>query len=747
MLHLRDYQTDLIAKARASMRAGHRRVCLQASTGAGKTVLIAQMLAQAAAKGSRSWFLVHRTELLEQSVDTFVTAADIHTGIIAAGFQQTPLAPVQVCSVPSLARRLAHLAPPDLLVFDECFVAGTLIDGIPIEQIRSGDIVRTWNEKFQCFDWQRVGWVQRTSAPNFLYRISANGRTVVCTGNHPFMLANGEWRDARDLEKGVNLFGVSSLRETHCKKQQPSATLQDVLPNGDGRAESPGRAGQDARTEPDARRDYASANDSDAQGHRASAARTWRQRYADTRARTLTRLGAWLALRSRGADWRAWWAGWALDALQTRYWKPGRQARNRDRWWLAPLYRATTAGPEEGAFFSLCRVDRVEILQRGSDGRFEEVCPDGYVYNFETEHTHTYIANGLVVHNCHHIAATTWASVAVAFPGAFHIGLTATPERLDRRGLKAYFDDLICGPSTADLIARGYLAPYVLYAPTLTGPDLGGVHTTAGEYNKKELARAMDNSTIVGDAVQHYGTHAPGARALVFMWSVESSKAIAQRFIEAGVPAEHVDGETPRADRLARMARFRSGETRVLCNVELFSEGVDVPACDAVFLCRPTQSLGLYLQQVGRGLRMAPGKAAVKVFDHAGNWTRHGLPDAPREWTLEDTPKKKKAPPGGRRCVECHAISKAGAAVCVACGVAFVVTPRDIKVANGTLEEWRRTSHALAPPRLVSATSDDKHSLAYWTTMARQRGYKHGWAFFAWKRFLQQVTGRRAEDL
>src|SRR5262249_15296332 len=150
---------------------------------------------------------------------------------------------------------------------------------------------------------------------------------------------------------------------------------------------------------------------------------------------------------------------------------------------------------------------------------------------------------------------------------------------------------------------------------------------------------------------------AHGGRALVFVWSLVASEALAQAFTDAGTPAAHVDGDTPAAERARAMAAFRAGDLRVLCNVDLFGEGLDVPAVDAVFLLRPTDSLGLYLQQCGRGLRPAPGKPFVRIFDHIGNWTRHGLPDEARAWSLDGQPKQKKAEPAGRRCARCLAVS------------------------------------------------------------------------------------------
>ena len=405
MIVLRPYQSDLIARTRAAMQQGARRVLVTSPTGSGKTMLIAQMLASAAQRGKRAWFLCHRKELLDQSVTTFIESADIHTGIVAAGYPHSPGAPVQVCSVPSLAKRHAHLQPPDLLVWDEA----------------------------------------------------------------------------------------------------------------------------------------------------------------------------------------------------------------------------------------------------------------------------------------HHVASKTWATLAQQFPQAHHIGLTATPQRLDGQGLGAHFDALLVGPSTADLIQAGYLSRYELFAPGTV--DLSAVHRVGGDYNKKEVSNVMGQSCVVGDCVGHYLQHCAGGRALVFAWSLDASRRLAASFQAAAIPAAHVDGETPRAERTAAMRAFRDGSLRVLCNVDLFGEGLDVPAVDAVFLLRPTQSLGLYLQQVGRGLRTSEGKRSVRIFDHVNNWQRHGLPDDPRVWTLTGAARSSRtSEPMGKRCGQCFAVSRLGARACVVCGVVFPVQAREVEQVAGTLQ-------------------------------------------------------------
>ncbi len=288
---------------------------------------------------------------------------------------------------------------------------------------------------------------------------------------------------------------------------------------------------------------------------------------------------------------------------------------------------------------------------------------------------------------CHHIAAKSWACIRQSLPKAYHIGLSATPARLDGTGLGNWFNTMVQGPSVAELIEQGWLSDYRLFAPSTV--NLDNVQTRMGDFVISDLAKAVDKPSITGDAVQHYKRLAQGKRALVFAVSIEHSRHVVGKFREAGIPAEHVDGDTPKGLRDDAMNRFRTGKTMVLSNCELFGEGVDVKDLECVVLLRPTQSLGLYLQMVGRGLRPADGKKECVILDHAGNAMRHGLPDEEREWSLDSVRKKKDKDAGPRvkLCKKCFAAQKNTNQVCQYCGYKFEVEARKIQEKEGELVE------------------------------------------------------------
>jgi superfamily II DNA or RNA helicase len=294
----------------------------------------------------------------------------------------------------------------------------------------------------------------------------------------------------------------------------------------------------------------------------------------------------------------------------------------------------------------------------------------------------------IVIDEAHHLAAKTWEALIQAFPDAWLIGLTATPERLDGKGLGKYFQRIVEGPSASWLINNQYLSPYRLYAPN--SPDLSDVHTRMGDYVQSELAATMDKPTITGDMIQHYQTLASGKQAILRAVSVEHSKHITAQFCAAGIVTVHVDGDTPAKDRDDAMENFRAGNIKVLTNVDLFSEGVDVPDAEVCIDGRPTQSLTSWIQFSMRPLTYRPGKIGI-IIDAAGNVHRHGLPDEERVWSLDGREGRQKKSAASevkiKLCPGCYAAQPPGGSVCRFCGTPFVVEGRAVDYVEGELQQ------------------------------------------------------------
>lgn len=284
-------------------------------------------------------------------------------------------------------------------------------------------------------------------------------------------------------------------------------------------------------------------------------------------------------------------------------------------------------------------------------------------------------ADVVFVDEAHHATAQTWQDLIRYYTdrGAVVLGLTATPCRSDGRGLSDIFEHLHPVAAVSELVAAGYLvAPEVYSVPA---PDLSKIKTTGGDYDLDQLGDAMDRSELVGRLVDHWQELACNRTTVVFATTVAHSQSIVGKFTAAGIRAEHIDGETPTEQRDAILGRLASGETQVVSNCQVLTEGWDLPRCKTVVLARPTQSLSLYLQMAGRGLRPWEGVPAL-LLDHAGCARRHGLPQQDRTWTLEGREKGSKRPaseadPSVKFCPQCSRTVLRGTTQCPGCGFSF----------------------------------------------------------------------------
>lgn len=270
----------------------------------------------------------------------------------------------------------------------------------------------------------------------------------------------------------------------------------------------------------------------------------------------------------------------------------------------------------------------------------------------------------LIIDEGHHMPASAYADIYAAMPMETSIVLfTATPERLDGKGLDKFCGAMVQGPQTADLISLGFLVRPVVYAPQLV--DTSSLHTEMGDFVRKEAAALLDRPTITGDAIENYIKYANGTAAVAFCVSIDHAVHVANQFNEAGIRACHLSGKMNKDERKRILSAFRDGIIQVLTTADLISEGFDLPRIETAILLRPTKSLSLFLQQVGRALRIADGKLKATIIDHVGNVMRHGMPDARREWALEGALKRKQLEDPEeivvhtcRRCFLCYTGSK-----------------------------------------------------------------------------------------
>lgn len=232
----------------------------------------------------------------------------------------------------------------------------------------------------------------------------------------------------------------------------------------------------------------------------------------------------------------------------------------------------------------------------------------------------------IIFDECHHSAASTWRQIIEKYHDKYIVGLTATPIRSDGTGFDGLYDDLVIGPTAEWLIENNYLAPYDYYAPKLSTINPKDFKMRGKDFDNKQVTDIMLKSKIYGDIKKYIDL---SRKTIIYCPSIEFSKSL-----EANIKGVvHFDGDTPITIRDDIVKRFKSGEIRVLSNVDLIGEGFDVPDCDCVILLRPTASTGLYIQQSMRAMRYAENKRAV-IYDLVGNCFTHGLPTDNHNWSL-----------------------------------------------------------------------------------------------------------------
>ena len=277
----------------------------------------------------------------------------------------------------------------------------------------------------------------------------------------------------------------------------------------------------------------------------------------------------------------------------------------------------------------------------------------------------------IVIDECHLSMASSYRKVLDHFPNAFVVGLTATPRRLDGKPLGEIYKDLVNPISIKDLVESGNLVP-AKYSEAVSSADLTGVATIAGEFSQSELFSRFDKPTLYSGVIDHYKLKANGTSFICFCVNIEHSKKTAEAFNQAGISCVHIDGELPTNERKRLTDLFRSGAVMGVCNVNLFTEGFDVPHVQTCIINRATQSEALFMQMIGRCLRPYHGKFNAIVLDHGRNVTeRHGFHDDDKEWSLTEKAKKKSNKLGAfgvETCSQCQYMMPPSVRFCPECG-------------------------------------------------------------------------------
>jgi superfamily II DNA or RNA helicase len=330
----------------------------------------------------------------------------------------------------------------------------------------------------------------------------------------------------------------------------------------------------------------------------------------------------------------------------------------------------------------------------------------------------------IIVDEAHHSASNTYKAIISAFPNAAVIGFTATPLRLDGKGLGDYFSNIILGQSVEWLMENGFLCRPKYFAPPMQ-VDLKGIRKRGGDYATDQLADAMTSRVITGDAVKHYQKLCPDARAVVFCCNINHATHVMGEFNDAGISAGIIHGSLSNDQRKQVVDNLTTGKIKIMVSVDVISEGFDLPSVETAILLRPTTSLGLYLQQIGRILRPAPNKTAF-ILDHVGNISKHGLAEDHREWSLDGIDKKfsKSEVSTHKQCEGCFCMFIKTLPACPECGYEKPpAAPKIVQIDGELVEITSIRSLPYSEAIAKCKTRDDLKKIA------QARGYKAGWVY------------------
>ena len=355
----------------------------------------------------------------------------------------------------------------------------------------------------------------------------------------------------------------------------------------------------------------------------------------------------------------------------------------------------------------------------------------------------------ILVDEAHHALAKSYQNILNRFPKAIVLLFTATPHRTGRVQLDQIADDIIVGQSIHELTEKGFLAPFRYFQPPGDFDSKLLKRGSTGDFTNDSMQQAM-STKIFGHIVKQYKRIAPGMQAVVYTYSIDSAIKIAAEFNSEGISAIEVDGTTPKEKRDLAVRKFRDQEIKILVNVNLFTEGVDLPDVDCVIMARPTASLALYLQFSMRCLNPRPGKTAI-IIDHANNFKSFGYPDDDRDWKQAIKSGKQKSKtllkdPGLSivTCDYCFAVVKASEVKdgkCPICGKPIKVHEAKpisdvdlVEAAKARKQLVKKILHDNIYQNVINKKVSDLHTIAELQAYAKIHGYKNGWVYFTAKR-------------
>lgn len=726
MLSLRPHQQDVVDKINAGFEAGHQCQLLYAPTGFGKTEVAMSIMREVSRSYKRTAMVLDRIVLVNQT-STRLSSYGIEHGVLQADhWRYRPHERIQIVSAQTLEKRAKKL-DIDLLIIDECFLAGTKISTpkglIDIDKVRIGDVI---------FNQRGHGVVEAISVKSSddLYALEFDdGTRTTCTGNHPYFTSSG-WKAARELEVGESFFSEQGLRllweyvqtmdekdgerencERHAREDMAKARmLFDILLK--------------EIEEPDEQSSGKDEAKSSSERNYAQAYKTWRERalasFATVGIASCSRRGVGGGIRCKSGNGSR---EWLSNLLQNRYCESSTQDCSGSGRREPHGDRETECRSEESrisCFPRLVRISRVKSTRSRP------------VYNLQVSGHPSYFADGKLVHNCH-VQRASIVKIIKSNPGMRVIGLTATPFT---KGLGNVYTHIVGAKATGELIKEGWLTPLRVFIAKEI--DMSGAKKVAGEWAQDEVSeRGMK---ITGDIVAEWikqtnRIFGKAVKTVIFCAGVAHGKDLERQFKEQGynfVSISYLEDDDFKREAIEEFSKPDSTINGLIAT-DILTRGFDVPDVLIGVSARPfSKSFSSHVQQMGRVMRPAPGKETGVWLDHSGNYLRfrndwEKLFDEGVTELTKDGEKAKKEPSEKEKkeskCPSCGALWVWKSNTCGSCGHEKPI--RGVASVAGELHEYSRITTGLL--------GEQQQFYSEVLYFAKMRGYRDGWAAYKYK--------------
>lgn len=605
---LRDYQIKAIEAVKESMEKGEESGLLYLATGLGKTV-IASALAKEINK--KTLFIVHREELAIQTLKKMlIVYPEATIGIVQGQHNQlgrkVTIASIQTLTVEKRLNQVLENGNYDLIIVDECFPKGTLIDGKPIETLKVGDLVSSFNHKTNQIELRPIKTLFKNKAQELVKIKTKFGKEIICTLNHPFYTRNS-YIPAFLLKKGdllyVNKFNnqLQDLSERISNDSNKNETLLPVyrlfqsnkvcfLQSGMSEKKTFSNIIRKNERNKFKKKRYSFRKNEKKQSIiQSRSSRENKQYIENNETQTQNTRWQWERINNTSTNIvKSTWSGLGSriynqneglylgqlsNTLQNRFSVSDEENSDRSRWEQSQSKNQTRTRFKKRDFLTKDWVESIEVLEQGNNRGYSNLSEQDYVYNIEVEHNHNYFANGFLVHNCHHYSSGEWKAVLDKFTG-YKIGLTATPNRSDNVNLNTTFNRILYRYSIIEGIKNKHLVDIqgIRYKINANFSELSMQN---GDYQTSALSGLMANPEIVMETYKAWEQYAKEKKTIVFCVSIEHVNILTDYFLSKGVNAKSIIGDTKSDERAKIYSDFETGKIQVLISCMVLTEGFD----------------------------------------------------------------------------------------------------------------------------------------------------------------------------